>query len=180
MQVAALRGPGSPQPGTEQAGAQALGRQGLRASQGRAGRRAGGPSRAAEPARVSAPGGKCARARASSNPSGQVETNKVGSPQPERSTPPPSWFDPRPGRSETRFARLRLPAAARYRQGKGAPPREGRLPGGHDLVAREPRGPGVPGDHGGRGERGRLQGQPRSPRAGPGREARGRHSPASL
>lgn len=141
--MAALRGPGSPQPGTEQAGAQALGRQGLRASRGRAGRRAGGPSRAAEPARVSAPGDKCARARASPNPSGQVETNKVGSPQPERSTPPPSWFDPRPGRSETRFAQLRLPAAARYRQGKGAPPREGRFPSGHDLVA---------GSQGGRGD----------------------------
>lgn len=79
-----------------------------------------------------------------------------------RSTPPPSWFDPRPGRSKTWFAQLRLPAATRYRQGKGAPPKEGRFPRGHDLVARESRGPGVTGERGGSGERGRLQGQPRS------------------
>ena len=100
-----------------------------------------------------------------------------------RSTPPPSWFDPRPGRSKTWFAQLRLQATARYRQGKGAPPREGRFPSGHDLVARESRGPWVTGDRGGAGGHGGAWPPPSSApvlRAGPGREARGRKSLASL
>lgn len=179
MQVAALRGPGSPQPGTKQAGAQALGRQGLRASQGRAGRRAGWPSRAAEPARVSAPGGKCARARASSNPSGQVETNKVGSPQPEVH---PSSFLVLPQARPLQ----NMVCAAQIASRCAIPPGQGRTAKGRAL----PQGPrlgspgvkGAGGDWGTWWERGAWP-PPRSApvlRAGPGREARGRKSPASL
>lgn len=69
------------------------------------------------------PRGVCARERASSNRSGQVEATKIKSDLPAwRSTPPPPWFDPRPGRSEPRRVQPRLLAVARYCRGKGAIP----------------------------------------------------------
>lgn len=65
----------------------------------------------------------CVRERASSNRSGQVEATKIKSDLPVwRSTPPPPWFDPRPGCSEPRRAQPRLQADARYCQRKGAAP----------------------------------------------------------
>lgn len=69
------------------------------------------------------PRGVCARERASSNRSGQVEATKIKSDLPAwRSTPPPPWFDPRPGRSEPRRVQPRLLAVARYCRGKGVIP----------------------------------------------------------
>lgn len=69
------------------------------------------------------PRGVCARERASSNRAGQVEATKIKSDLPAwRSTPPPPWFDPRPGRSEPRRVQPRLQAVARYCRRNGAAP----------------------------------------------------------
>jgi hypothetical protein len=86
---------------------------GLRVGQGRAGRGASG--RASEDLGCL---WWCESAR-SSKCSGQVEATQSRVSADLRSTPPPSWFDPRPGRSTVHFVQRRLQG----NQVKGAPPR---------------------------------------------------------